>query len=406
MTINQSIKKSIIQAPLYNCSLSLYYLLVIKFNWTNEKLVKIERYVHAFIITFTVGTSIAGLPLTMYNKVTSVCWVIGYPSECGNSNSNPSNVPCERGDWAWLFGIILFYGPLWICVLLTIIAMAMIYIQVRNTLRKNERYNFARRPSVMNTNTNHHHRATGSVITEDSSTRPKSGSGVSTINHAGSITAAGQMSSRESRTSNFQSERTELEELDAAIEREDMAEEGADVADDADDADDAVEMKEEPAELAPPLRNAYNTEVSGGIGLKSGWMAANAATGAKRTTIATNEQATTTESTRNRFALPKILTRNNSRAQQKQNLFATQAILYSGSFFITWTPSTIWSVAYWFGVGGIGFDIAAASCEPLQGFWNMLIFIRSRPSSQEKLRRVFGNFCCFWLALLPNMPDN
>jgi hypothetical protein len=95
------------------------------------------------------------------------------------------------------------------------------------------------------------------------------------------------------------------------------------------------------------------------------------------------------------------------RAQKKQNMFAIQAILYSTSFFITWTPSTIWSVAYWLGAGGVGFDLASACCEPLQGFWNMLIFIRSRPSSQEKLQRIFGSFCCFCVNhLLPNMNDS
>ena len=81
---------------------------------------------------------------------------------------------------------------------------------------------------------------------------------------------------------------------------------------------------------------------------------------------------------------------------KRQNLFATQAILYSGSFFITWIPSTIWSICHWFNIGSFWFDLFAAICEPLQGFWNMLIFIRRRKSSQEKIKRTFrAIFCCF-----------
>jgi hypothetical protein len=411
------------QAPLYNCSLALYYLLVIKFNWTNDKLVKIERYVHGFIITFAVGTSIAGLPLTMYNKVTSVCWVIGHPSECGNSSSNPSDVPCERGDWAWLFGIILFYGPLWVCVLLTIIAMTLIYMQVRNAFKKNEKYRFqgdndhshARRPSVMNNNLRTATASaavggpTSGVITDTAtseSTQPPNGNDT----QQRSVDVAGQiLCARMSRISAFEArtptDMKELEEIDAAMamdEREDMDEQQQEVDSD-DNSACAEEMKEELSELPPQARNAYtlvDSEVSGGIGLKSGYYADTAARKAAN-------GPTQTKATSSRLSIPRRIAsasaRNKTRAQQKQNLFAIQAILYSGSFFITWTPSTIWSVAYWFGVGGIGFDIAAATCEPLQGFWNMLIFIRSRPTSQEKLRRVFGSFCCFWLCLLPKM---
>ena len=162
-------------------------------------------------------------------------------------------------------------------------------------------------------------------------------------------------------------------------------------------------MNEEPAELQPHARNAYSmadSEASGGIGLRSGWLQASELPSTGKPLG--NPPA---EKTGNRSSAFRARPSQGSRARRKQNLFAIQAILYSGSFFITWTPSTIWSVAYWFGVGGIGFDIAAATCEPLQGFWNMLIFIRSRPSSQEKIRRVFGSFCCFWMNLLPKMPD-
>lgn len=398
-----------IGSPLYNCSLALYYLLVIKFNWANDQLVKIERYVHGFIIIFSVGTSIVGLPLTMYNEIRTVCWVIGSPSECGNSSSSPSDIPCDRGDWAWLFGIILFYGPLWVCVLLTIIAMVMIYVQVRRTLKRNEQYRFqaGRRTSGLFYN------RTGRPPTNLESESALSGTG----GHR-TVDAAGQMSARMSRFSAFSLTKKSMEELKAVSEIQDDAEgmeqhEESTPADDEDEDEDGEcdteNHDEDPSELEamPAWRRPYSrsyvstesyAERSGNNegSLRSGWMVST-------TTDSEVLAASTRSSARARI---RRASKMQYRAQKKQNMFAIQAILYSTSFFITWTPSTVWSVAYWLGAGGVGFDLASACCEPLQGFWNLLIFIRSRPSSQAKLQRIFGSFFCFCVNLLPNMNES
>lgn len=397
-----------IGAPLYNCSLALYYLLVIKFNWTNDQLVKIERYVHAFIMIFSVGTSILGLPLTMYNEVRTVCWVIGSPSECGHSSSIPSDIPCDRGDWAWLFGILLFYGPLWLCVLLTIISMVMIYVQVRRTLQRNEQYRFQSG-----------RRASGLVYNRSGPppSRLESESAVSDTTGHITINAAGQMSSRMSRFSAFSLNKKSIEELKAVSELHDDEEKVDHVVDEStpgeEEEDGTENHDEDPSELdaMPAWRRPYNrssfsadshSEMSGydGGSLKSGWMVSTAATDSEVLRVS-NERAA-----RARKRESRRLSKMEFRAQKKQNMFAIQAILYSTSFFITWTPSTIWSVAYWLGAGGVGFDLASACCEPLQGFWNLLIFIRSRPKSQEKLQRIFGSFCCFCVNLLPNMNES
>lgn len=61
-----------IGAPLYNSSLALFYTLIIKLRWTDKQLMRIERWVHVFILTFTVGTSILLLFLEQYNQVGAV----------------------------------------------------------------------------------------------------------------------------------------------------------------------------------------------------------------------------------------------------------------------------------------------------------------------------------------------
>jgi hypothetical protein len=300
-----------IGAPLYNCSLSLYYVLVIRYNWTNARLAKIERFVHAFIITFTLGTSIAGLPLTMYNQLGNVCWVMGSPKECGNSSASPSDIPCDRGDWAWVFGISLFYGPLWVCVLLTVIAMFMIYLHLRRIFRRNQRYVFSVRdtPDPIDERRASGWGSTASRVSIVSIFRPSTMTKTST--------QGGQV----------------------------------------------------PTE----------SEISGGVGFRDSWLSALG----RSTRFQRSDE------------------RERRRQRNKQSLFATQAILYSLSFFITWAPSTIWSVARWLNAGGFGLDLAAAICEPLQGFMNMLIFIRRRKSSQEKLRRLFCVCRCICIRMFP-----
>jgi hypothetical protein len=377
-------------APLYNCSLALYYLLVIRFNWTNDQLVKIERYVHSFILAFMVGTSIAGLPMTMYNRVGSVCWVVGSPPECGSSSAWPPNtdVPCDRGDYAWLFGIFLFYGPLWICVLLTVTAMLMIYIQVRRTFGKTRSYLYA-------DSANHHHHHHPRVSSNNTNTTARDGGGggggvaVGRDSNAISIGLGGSGRDNNDSSTGFQEQSTlrmaSTPDIAAPLPRADSRfsrlsifnprsstfsghmtnptggmtlEELAELSENNDEGDD---------------EDGDMVEVPDTRGNRETWLS----------------QATSTVTT----TASRLL---ETRQRSNQNLFATQAILYSGSFFITWSPSTVWSVAHWFNAGSFALDYAAAFCEPLQGFWNMLIFIRRRPSSRKKIYNFFCGILCFW----------
>jgi hypothetical protein len=234
-----------IGAPLYNCSLALCYLLTIMYDWSNDRLALMGRWVHMFIISFSVGTSILLLPLGQYNQITQVCWIIGYPSGCGNSSNIRSNIPCVRGNWSWNYGILLFYGPLWLCIVLTIIAMANIYLVVRATHTRMQRYS-TQALNAMESN--------GTKIGNTTSEDRKSSGFVQQGRHADAI------------------------------------------------------------------------------------------------------------------------------------MVAHQAILYSLSFFITWMPSTAWSLAHWFNVSSFWLDFSSAFCEPLQGFWNCIVFVQHRPSSRNRIR--------------------
>eukprot|EP00797_Seminavis_robusta_P030130 Sro621_g176810.2 (598) ;mRNA; r:39082-40875 len=225
-----------IGAPLYNSSLAIFYLLMIKRRWTDDQLKSIERAVHGAILSFTVGTSILLLCLGQYNHVGAVCWVIGDPPDCGNSSFQGSDIPCDRGDYAYAWGLALFYGPLWFCVICCCSSMAVLWLEVRKTHRKSRRYSSA----IMG------------------------------------------------------------------------------------------------------MQHSTN------------------------------------------------------RSGQDEKKVAVQAILYSLTFVITWMPSTLWSVAHWFNWKHYILDISAATAEPLQGLWNFLIFLKSRPETVDRIRTLLSKIfpCC------------
>jgi len=131
----------VIGAPLYNCALAYFFFMVVTGGKSAEDLVRVEKYIHVGIISFAVFTSFILLGLGQYNHVGAVCWVIGSPADCGHSSFKQGDngdddeevVPCDRGDWAYMYGMILFYIPLWACIVLIIYFNASNYKVLQGT---------------------------------------------------------------------------------------------------------------------------------------------------------------------------------------------------------------------------------------------------------------------------------
>lgn len=123
--------QAVIAGPLYNTVMACFFNLVACHGSSVEKLRRLEPFMHAAVLFFALGTSIAFWMDNQYNHIGAVCWVNGSPPQCGSSTftENP-DVPCERGDHAWLYGMLMFYLPLWICILLQVYFNANIYFSV------------------------------------------------------------------------------------------------------------------------------------------------------------------------------------------------------------------------------------------------------------------------------------
>ena len=64
-----------IAEPIYNTALAAFYLLVIRYKWTREKLKKVEYIFHSLPLCFAIGTSLAGLGLKIYGNANLWCWI-------------------------------------------------------------------------------------------------------------------------------------------------------------------------------------------------------------------------------------------------------------------------------------------------------------------------------------------
>jgi hypothetical protein len=114
-----------ITSPIYNASLSIYYLLVIRYGWKEEQLKSIEPFLHGVPLLWGLGTAIAGLFLTIFNSATLWCWVAPYE---------------DRGENADIYRWAFFYGPLWLMVVLVTVNLILVWVFVRNINKRSENH--------------------------------------------------------------------------------------------------------------------------------------------------------------------------------------------------------------------------------------------------------------------------
>lgn len=81
------------------------------------------------------------------------------------------------------------------------------------------------------------------------------------------------------------------------------------------------------------------------------------------------------------------------RSSSEADWLTKQALLYIAAFIITWTPAFVWSLITWSQGGGFWMGLLVTILEPLQGLWNLLIFLRNRPQTRQRIKNMCR--CCF-----------
>ena len=114
-----------IASSFYNASLSVFFLLVIRYGWREDQLRKVEPCLHGFPLLWGLSTAIAGVPLTIFNSANLWCWIAPYQ---------------DRGANADVFRWFFFYGPLWIMICIVTINSILIFHHVLRIESKSARY--------------------------------------------------------------------------------------------------------------------------------------------------------------------------------------------------------------------------------------------------------------------------
>jgi hypothetical protein len=128
------IQFGLMASPLFNISLAFFFLLMVRYNWSDNRLRKLEPWIHGSIWTFALAASIFPIPLELYNTGFTTCWFESGYEDCGEG------VPCTRGEDAWIYAVAFTVFPVLTCVMLSAVIMGMIYCYVHETEKKSRRY--------------------------------------------------------------------------------------------------------------------------------------------------------------------------------------------------------------------------------------------------------------------------
>jgi hypothetical protein len=95
----------------YNGTLPLYFLLVIRYGWSHDRVKsKAKVWIHSIPLTIGWGTALAGLALDLFHPIAWTCWLCTFPVGCGSST-----YPCIRGDSETIgkYRRAFFHAELW-----------------------------------------------------------------------------------------------------------------------------------------------------------------------------------------------------------------------------------------------------------------------------------------------------
>jgi len=143
---------------LYNGSLALYYLLTIRYGWTQRRFdgtstdlrtrsggggsgktcccCKWEWFLHGVPLGLGWGTALIALPLHIFNPIGWTCFLGPWPPTCDVTDG----IPCTRGANAKFYRFTLFQAPFLATLIFLIVAMASIYCKIRGTEQATKKY--------------------------------------------------------------------------------------------------------------------------------------------------------------------------------------------------------------------------------------------------------------------------
>ena len=124
-----------LSSVMYNMSLSVYFVLIIVKKWSDDRILKIEPFIHLHAMAWGLGTALASIFLTLFNQVGWDCWISASPLGCKESWNNNGVSTCVRGNNGSLYQWAFYYAPLWAGITVVTSLMYSVYYTVRRQER-------------------------------------------------------------------------------------------------------------------------------------------------------------------------------------------------------------------------------------------------------------------------------
>ena len=121
---------------MYTCSLSLHFLLGIRYKWLPSRVKKLDPFIHAASILIPVGTGVLGWIATVYNPGNFVCYFQGYPNGCLKIGAPK----CIRGQQTRIYMFFMIIFPILLAFIFISTAMTLIYLTVYHQDQRMSRF--------------------------------------------------------------------------------------------------------------------------------------------------------------------------------------------------------------------------------------------------------------------------
>jgi hypothetical protein len=128
--------------PVYNASLCMYYVLIIRKSWGERKISRYEALFHAAPLTIGWTFSLVALGFKTFNPAGWNCWLASYPKGCSTEEGT-----CTRGQHVLIFRW-MHYVIIWSAVLVVTAGMLVIWYGVYQQERATAHLTNHRRASV------------------------------------------------------------------------------------------------------------------------------------------------------------------------------------------------------------------------------------------------------------------
>ena len=141
------VQVGIIGSMLFTCWLSLGFLLMVKYNWREQSLEKLQRILVSFTLLLAFGSAIFLAAIGQFNYTTpGFCWIGPFPPSFEydgvpfDSYSEAEKVFLRGTENYFIYRLV--FGQVWVGVALLIImySLIVVFCHVRSTVARNRRY--------------------------------------------------------------------------------------------------------------------------------------------------------------------------------------------------------------------------------------------------------------------------